>query len=190
MNYQQYQALYAEAKKQIAERVKRTLPRAGNGASVNAQRITVDNGAGQEQAAIEPTWNFFLFAQAVGQSTGEGNFDTGVVPAAFVSRKTGQLFQDYFWGNAQLFNFIPDDGQPPFSREFTLNLFSNSADNIAKPLGFKFPVRVVLEMVRDDGVVVADYTFYVRYGGASRGFTAPTINTVFVLRVKSIERIT
>ena len=42
MNYDQYQQLYNAAKEQIADRVAKIQPRAGNGASVNGMGISIE----------------------------------------------------------------------------------------------------------------------------------------------------
>lgn len=196
MRYDQYQQLYKAAQKQIEARVARLQPRAGNRASVNGMGISIEPIPTQPRDTTEPTWRFVLLGRAVGAFILNGestDFDTGVVTAATVGR-TGLILRTYFWENTALFNFDPDDADP-FSRYFTLYLTSNSAKPGGPNLGFKFPTKVVIEMLKslDDGVtyteVVSEYNFFVRYSGDSRGFTAPSSDENFILRIKSIERL-
>lgn len=60
MTYDQYQQLYGAAKAQIAARVAKIQPTAGNGASVNGMGIAIEVPAAEEAEAVDLTQYYIL----------------------------------------------------------------------------------------------------------------------------------
>lgn len=60
MTYDQYQQLYSAAKAQIAARVAKIQPTAGNGASVNGMGIAIEVPAAEEAGAVDLTQYYIL----------------------------------------------------------------------------------------------------------------------------------
>lgn len=190
MTYDQYQEIYNAAKAQIADRVAKIQPRAGNRASVNGMGISIEPAVDDDEAE-EDTWRYVLLGQLVGRTTISGDFSIGPENATVVSRD-GTVLNTNFWEQTQLYDFVPDDAEP-FSRSFTLTLTSASVDENLEQGEFKFPTTVTLELypVDGDGVPldpVAEFDFYVGFRGDSRAFVAPSENMIYYLRVKSIVR--
>jgi hypothetical protein len=190
MTYDQYQQIYNAAKAQIADRVSKLQPRAGNNASVNGMGISIEVG-GAEEAAAEDTWRYVLLGQVVGSTTIGGSFDVGPENAAVVFRD-GFVASTYFWQETQLFNMTPDEGAD-YSRTYNLILTSASVNEDSSEGEFKFPTKVVLELYPTDenGLPlepVAEYNFFVGFDGDHRAFVAPEPNIIYGLRIKSIER--
>ena len=186
MNYEQYQQIYNAAKTQIADRVSKLQPRAGNNASVNGGGISIEVGRAEEAAAAEETWRYVLLGQVVGSTTISGAFDIGPENAAVVFRD-GFISSTSFWQETQL------EQSEAYSRSYTLFLTSASVNEDSSEGDFKFPTKVTLELypTDDDGLPldpVAEYAFDVGYDGDSRAFVAPAPDIIYGLRIKSIER--
>jgi hypothetical protein len=100
MTYDQYQQLYGEAKEQIAARVAKIQPRAGNGASVNGMGITVEVPVAEEVLQPEDDrWALHLFANVN---------DIGMDYCGSVSRVDPTFFiRTAFWERTQLFDIPP-----------------------------------------------------------------------------------
>jgi len=62
MKYDQYQQLYSEAKAQIADRVARIQPRAGNGASINGMGISIEVPAAQEDVGFVDLTQYYVLS--------------------------------------------------------------------------------------------------------------------------------
>ena len=60
MTYDQYQQLYGAAKEQIAARVDKVQPRAGNGASVNGMGISVEVPVMAEEGGYIPVTRYYV----------------------------------------------------------------------------------------------------------------------------------
>jgi len=185
MTYDQYQQIYNAAKAQIADRVSKLQPRAGNNASVNGGGISIEVGRAEE-AAAEDTWRYVLLGRVVGSTTISGAFDVGPENAAVVFRN-GVVGSTSFWQETQL------EQSETYSRSYTLFLTSASVNADSSEGAFKFPTKVVLELYPTDenGLPldpVAEYAFYIGYEGDSRAFVAPAPDIIYGLRIKSIER--
>jgi hypothetical protein len=190
MTYEQYKQLFDEATAQIADRVAKIQPRAGNRASVNGMGISIEP-VGEAEEEPDETWRYVLLGHLVGTTTISGDFDIGPENATVVSRE-GDVLNTYFWEQTQLYDFVPDDAEP-FSRTYTLFLTSASVDTNLEQGEFKFPTNVTLELYPVDGNglpldPVAEYDFFVGFSGDSRAFVAPSTNTNYFLRVKTIVR--
>ena len=190
ITYEQYQEIYNAAKAQIADRVAKIQPRAGNRASVNGMGISIEPAEPPFEPA-EETWRYVLLGQVVGSTTISGAFDVGPENAA-VAFRDGTVISTSFWQETQLFNMVPDEGAD-YSRSYTLFLTSASVNEDSSEGEFKFPTKVTLELypTDDDGLPldpVAEYDFYVGYDGDSRAFVAPAPNVIYYLRIKSIVR--
>jgi hypothetical protein len=99
MTYDQYQQLYSAAKEQIASRVDKVQPRAGNGASVNGMGISIEMDIEQEQQLEEGRWSLHLFANVD---------DNGMEYCGSVSRGDGTSFiQTAFWERTDLYDIPP-----------------------------------------------------------------------------------
>lgn len=62
MKYDQYQQLYTAAKEQIAARVERIQPRAGNGASINGMGIAIEVPAAEEDVGFVDLTQYYVLA--------------------------------------------------------------------------------------------------------------------------------
>lgn len=60
MTYDQYQQLYSAAKEQIADRVAKIQPRAGNGASVNGMGISIEVSAAEDDGIFNAVQYYLL----------------------------------------------------------------------------------------------------------------------------------
>jgi hypothetical protein len=190
MTYEQYKQLFDEATAQIADRVAKIQPRAGNRASVNGMGISIES-VGEAEEEPDETWRYVLLGRVVGSTTISGAFDVGPDSAALVLRD-GTKLNTSFWEQTQLYDFVPE-GAEPFSRTYTLFLTSASVDTKWEQGEFKFPTKVTLELYPVDGNgvpldPVAEYDFFVGFSGDSRAFVAPSTNTDYFLRVKTIVR--
>lgn len=186
MTYDQYQQIYNAAKAQIADRVSKLQPRAGNNASVNGGGISIEAGRGVEEVEEEETWRYVLLGQVVGSTTISGAFDVGPESAAVVFRD-GFVSSTSFWQETQL------EQSETYSRSYTLFLTSASVNEDSSEGEFKFPTKVVLELYPTDenGLPlepVAEYNFFVGFDGDHRAFVAPEPNIIYGLRIKTIER--
>lgn len=212
MTYDQYQEIYNAAKAQIADRVAKIQPRAGNRASVNGMGISIEPSV-DDDVVEEETWLVTLNARVEGQynEVGPGpggaynpitrQYETPFSVVATIPR-TG-----YFTpggdatGSDQAVYRIVDTPTPPippfpdYYKEFRLFLKSGSTDTKYE-YPFKVPLRVEVVMVyrnssTGESEEVATFTFDVGYGGASLPFVAPRSGTPFeyyTLNLKSIVR--
>lgn len=201
MTYDQYQQLYGAAKEQIAARVAKVQPRAGNGASVNGMGIAVDVGVAEEDDAVEPTWTFSLIGDfTITRNYSDRPSEVTLLPnqqLASAARTTGAIIAPPYWEQSQVFDIIvpPDDPAPgyTFSRSVKIAFRSSSRDR-GDETGFRFPVRAMIEMVQveQDGTVldvVNTYTLLLGYSGQTRNFVAPSSDAFFYLSLKSVERV-
>ena len=175
MNYEQYQQIYNAAKAQIADRVSKLQPRAGNNASVNGSGISIEVGRAEE-AAAEETWSFALLCQTEQYSTVGAEYpDYDPSPYIFEEVVAFQPRGSNYWlpfgfdpgipVPGQLIDIPPDDTGPVhlegFKRYCSLKFFSSSyglfvGDLISvgssiqsdyKPSTFRFPVKVTVELI-------------------------------------------
>lgn len=212
MTYDQYQQIYNAAKAQIADRVSKLQPRAGNNASVNGGGISIEVG-GAEEAEDEETWLVTVLGRVEGEynEVGPGpngayhpvtrQLNTPFTVVATIPREASFVGgMDATGSNQSLYRIVdtPSPPIPPFPdyyKEFRLFLQASSTDT-SKGDPFKMPLRVVVAMVyrnsdTRDSEEVATFTFEVGYDGDSRSFVAPRSGTPFeyyTLNIKTIER--
>lgn len=213
MTYDQYQQIYNAAKAQIADRVSKLQPRAGNNASVNGMGISIEVDHAEE-AADEETWLVTVLGRVEGEynEVGPGlngayhpvtrQLNTPFTVVATIPREASFVGgTDATGSNQSLYRIVdtpPLPSIPPFPdyyKEFRLFLQSGSTDT-SKSDSFKIPLRVVVAMVyrnsdTGDSEEVATFTFEVGYDGDSRSFVAPRSGTPFeyyTLNIKTIER--
>jgi hypothetical protein len=202
MTYDQYQQLYGAAKEQIAARVAQVQPTAGNGASVNGMGIAVEVPVADEAAAAEEEdWFFSLIGDfTITRDSSEDPSRVFFQPnqqLASAGRTTGNFIAPNYWEQSQIFNIIvpPVDPEPgyTFSRSVKIAFRSSSRDR-GDETGFKFPVRLVIDMVEVSGTgaildVVNTYTFRLGFSGVTKNFVAPSSDAFFYLSLKSLERV-
>lgn len=215
MTYDQYQQIYNAAKAQIADRVSKLQPRAGNNASVNGMGISIEVGGAEEAAVTEETWLVTVLGRVEGQGNEVGpgengalfpvtrQYSTPFTPVAEVPRNAPFVGGMDATGSKQALYRTINPLFPEYYNEFRLFLQSSSTDT-SKGDPFKIPLRVEVAMMYnrleyDSYLVprlveyeeVATFIFDVGYDGDSRSFVAPRSGTVFeyyTLNIKSIER--
>jgi hypothetical protein len=78
MTYDQYQQLYNAAKEQIADRVAKIQPRAGNGASVNGMGISIEVGMAEEVVGqVGPVYYILAWLGQAGSFDNAGRYTVG-----------------------------------------------------------------------------------------------------------------
>jgi len=213
MTYDQYQQLYGAAKEQIAARVAQVQPTAGNGASVNSMGIAVEVPVADEAAAEDEDWVFSLIGDFT-ITRDNSNRPSRVyfepnMQLASAGRTTGEISPRNYWPQSEIFSIIvPDNDYYPgytFSRSVKIAFRSSSRERGVET-GFKFPVRLVFDMVRvasdvgagpdetpawlgDEPIVVNTYTFRLGFSGVTKNFVAPSSNAFFYLKLKSVEQV-
>lgn len=200
MTYEQYQQLYNDSKEQIAARVAKIQPRAGNGATVNGTGIGIDVSRAADVEAVEPPWIFALFGDfTITRNYSDRPSEVSKQPneqLASAARTTGTVNAPPYWEQSQIFDvFVPPHDPAPgytFSRSVRIAFRSSSMDQGVET-GFRFPVLAVIEMVQvgEDGAVldvVNTYTLLLGYSGQTRNFVAPSSDAFFYLRLKSAVR--
>ena len=206
MTYDQYQQLYSAAKEQIAARVAQVQPTAGNGASVNGMGIAVEVPVADEAAEEDEDWFFSLLGDfTITRASSEAPSRVFFLPGqqlASAGRTTGNFIAPNYWEQSQVFNIIvpPYDPEPgyTFSRSVKIAFRSSSRERGVET-GFKFPVRLVIDMVEVSGTgvildsdeqnVVNTYTFRLGFSGVTKNFVAPSSNAFFYLKLKSVEQV-
>lgn len=212
MTYEQYKQLFDEATAQIADRVAKIQPRAGNRASVNGMGISIEPFSEEPEREAE-TWLVTLRARVEGQynEVGPGpqgayfpitrQFDTPFSVVATMPRVGEFVAGGDATGSDQALYRIVDNPTPPtppfpdYYKEFKLYLESSSTDDTyGDP--FKLPLTVEVVMVYRNSSTgeteeLDTFTFGVGYDGASRSFVAPRSGNPFeyyTLNLKSISR--
>jgi hypothetical protein len=196
MTYEQYKQLFDEATAQIADRVAKIQPRAGNRASVNGMGISIEPFSEEHESEAE-TWTFALLCKTEQYSTvGEEEPDYDPRPYVWLETAAYQPRGTDYWYPVgfnpgipligQLIDIPPDDTGPVkvdgFKRSCSLEFFSSTTEaaNFGAGVteermesiksGFKFPVKVTVE------VVAVNY----REGGAVESYTVAETHTFFV----------
>ena len=199
MTYDQYQQLYNAAKEQIAARVAKIQPRAGNGASINGMGISIDVGIAEDDQVVAPTWTFALIGDyTITRDYSDRPNEVSTLlnqQLASAGRSTGNIIAPPYWEQTQIYDItvppVDDQDGYTFSRSVKIAFRSSSMDQ-GKETGFRFPVRLAIEMIQVDGediTVVNSYTMRLGFAGQTKTFVAPSGDAFFYLRLKSIERL-
>lgn len=205
MTYDQYQQLYGAAKEQIAARVAKIQPTAGNGASVNGMGIAIEVPAAEQQVE-ERSWNLLLFGSI---SDNVNNFNTGVELAGtlVVDEQLGYFLlpNDSFWEATSVYD-IPAGANPRQYKAANIRFWARAIDrgtnvppNPPQSYGrrlfdasyYRVPVKLTLEQydagIGDPYKVVAEHTLQLRREGQEQLFRPIGSPSFQQLAFKSLE---
>lgn len=132
MTYDQYQQLYGAAKAQIAARVAKIQPTAGNGASVNGMGIAIEVPAAEEAEAVDLTQYYIL--SWLGEA---GSFDSA---GKHVVGRFGEVDASFNFDMGAQDPFAPINPALVQPLVLTLQFFSFNSGVYS----YEFPVRVTL----------------------------------------------
>jgi hypothetical protein len=207
MKYDQYQQLYNAAKEQIAARVDKIQPRAGNGASINGMGIAIEVPAAEEPQPENEDWLLYLFASVD---------DNDIEDAGFVSRGGDNSFfvQTAFWGRTSVFDIpagpigsgVPRQYEAKRIRFWARAIEGSKAQAIPlEPVGsygrrlfnasyYRIPVRLTVEQVNltetsrpNQERLVAEYKLDLRRHGQEQLFRPIGSDVFQSLAFKSLE---
>ncbi len=137
MTYDQYQQLYGEAKAQIAARVAKIQPTAGNGASVNGMGIAIEVPVVEDEGIFNAVQYYILAWRGKA-----GTFDSA---SKYDVDNFGEVNASFGFDMGAQDPFLPNDPNLVQPLVLTLQFLS---DNIVGGQDFRyqyaFPVRVTL----------------------------------------------
>jgi hypothetical protein len=137
MTYDQYQQLYSAAKEQIADRVAKIQPRAGNGASVNGMGISIEVSAAEDDGVFNAVQYYLLVWHGKA-----GTFDSA---AKYDVDNFGEVNASFGFNMGAQDPYFPLDPNLVQPLVLTLQFLS---DNIVGGQDFRyqyaFPVRATL----------------------------------------------
>lgn len=138
MTYDQYQQLYGAAKAQIAARVAKIQPTAGNGASVNGMGIAIEVPAAEEAEAVDLTQYYIL--SWLGEA---GSFDSA---GKHVVGRFGEVDASFNFDMGAQDPFAPINPALVQPLVLTLQFFSFNSGVYS----YAFPVRETLVQYSQD----------------------------------------